>query len=71
MAGTVGDMTQDELRLMLESVVEQKLQQLLNDDDGLELREELRSRLSQQKVAVAMGERGRSLAEVSGELGLE
>jgi len=71
MAGTVGDMTQEELRLMLESVVEHKLQQLLNVDDGLELREELRSRLSQQKAAVANGERGRSLAEVSGELGLE
>lgn len=71
MAGTVGEMTQEELRLMLESVVEHKLQQLLNVDDGLELREELRSRLTQQKAAVANGERGRSLAEVSGELGLE
>jgi hypothetical protein len=70
MRKTVARMTTAELReLIAEAVgvaVEQKLSELLNDPDaGKELRAGLRRRLARQLRAVAEGERGRPLAEVT------
>ncbi len=71
-AETVAQMTKEELREMIEWVVEEKLVELLGDpDEGLELRESVRQRLLRQKRAVANGERGEPLKEVLKKLGLD
>jgi hypothetical protein len=72
MASTVAEMTRSELKKMMEAVIERKLVELLGDpDDGLLLRRSVRARLLRQKRAVSGGERGKSLDEVAGRLGLE
>ena len=72
MATTVGEMTTGELQAMIESIIEQKLTELLGDpDEGLPLHESLRERLVQQKEAVAAGERGDALDDVARRLGVE
>jgi len=64
-AKTVADMTPDELRRLVSTVIEEKLAELLSDPDvGLELREDVRRRLLSQRQAVADGERGEPLSEV-------
>lgn len=69
---TVAQMTQDELREMIETAVEQKLLELLGDPDkGLPIRKTVRDRLLRQKQAVASGERGAPLEDVIRRLGLE
>ena len=73
---TIVQMTQDEFKEMLESVVEEtverKLLEILGDpDEGLEIRSEVRERLLRQRQEVARGERGRPLEDVVRELGLE
>jgi hypothetical protein len=71
MATTVGQMTTDELREMIGALIEQKLLELLGDpDEGLEIRKAVRDRLLRQKKAVAGGERGEPLEEVTRRLGL-
>lgn len=69
---TVAQMTKDELQEMIETVVEQKLLELLGDpDEGLPLRKAIRERLLRQKRAVASGERGQRFEDVIRRLGLE
>jgi hypothetical protein len=69
---TVTQMTKDELREMIETIIEQKLLELIGDpDEGLPLRETIRNRLLRQKEAVARGERGEPFEEVVQRLGLE
>lgn len=71
MAKTVADMTARELRQLVSSAVEEKLVQLLGDpDEGMVLRENVRSRLLRQKRAVAKGDRGESLETVARRLKL-
>jgi hypothetical protein len=72
MAGTVAQMSKEELREMIESSVEQKLLELLGDpDEGLELKKAVRDRLAQQQKAVAAGRRGRPLTEIAKRLELD
>ncbi len=62
MAANVGQLSTDELREIIGSVVEQKLKEILGDpDEGLEIRADVRERLLRQKKAVANGERGEEL----------
>lgn len=69
---TVAQMTADELREIIETVVEQKLLEILGDpDEGLFIRQAIRQRLLQQRQKVAEGERGEPLEEVARRLGLE
>ena len=69
---TVAEMTQEELREMIETTVEEKLLELLVDpDEGLVLQETIRERLLQQKQAVADGERGEAFDDVIRRLGLD
>lgn len=69
---TVAQMTKDELQEMIETVVEQKLLELLGDpDEGLPLRKAIRKRLLRQKRAVASGKRGERFEDVIQRLGLE
>ncbi len=72
MASKVSEMTATELKEMIETIVEQKLLELLGDpDEGLSLRKSLLDRLRRQKRAVAKGARGVPLEEVMRKLGLE
>jgi len=72
MAATVAQMTKDELRKMIEVVIEQKLFELLGDpDEGLPLRKRVRDRLVRQQQAVANGERGEPFDDVVRRLGWE
>jgi hypothetical protein len=62
MATTVAQMTKSELREMIETIIEQKLLELLGDpDEGLPVRKSVRDRLLRQQQAVAAGERGEAL----------
>jgi hypothetical protein len=62
MAANVGQLSTDELKEIIGSVVEQKLKEILGEpDEGLELRVDVRGRLLRQKKAVAKGERGEQL----------
>ena len=72
MATTVAQMTQSELREMIETIIEQKLLELLGDPEaGLPMRKAVRDRLLRQKHAVAGGARGEPLEDVVRRLGLE
>jgi len=72
MVTTVAQMTKDELVEVIETVVEQKLLELLGDpDEGLPIRKSVRDRLLRQKQAVAAGERGEPFADVVRRLALE
>ena len=72
MATMVSQMTKGELQEMLETVVEQKLLDLLGDPDkGLAIRESVRDRLLRQQRAVTLGERGEPFNDVVRRLGLE
>jgi len=72
MANTVARMTTSELREMIETIIEQKLLELLGDpDEGIPIRKSVRDRLLLQKQAVAMGERGEPLEDVVQRFGLE
>jgi len=72
MAATVAQMTKRELREMTETLIEQKLLELLGDpDEGLEIRKSVRDRLLRQRKAVAAGERGKPFEDVVHQLGLE
>ena len=67
---TVAQMTKEELREMIEDIVEQKLIELLGDpDEGLPIRKSVRERLLRQRQVVAMGERGEPFEDVVRRLG--
>jgi hypothetical protein len=69
---TIAQMTKDELRELIENIIEQKLLELLGDpDEGLPIRKAVRDRLVRQKEAVASGERGEPLEDVVRRLGLD
>jgi hypothetical protein len=73
---TIAEMTQEEFREMLETVVEatveRKLLEILGDpDEGLEIRSEVRERLLRQRQEVASGQKGRLFEDVVRQLGLE
>ena len=71
MAANVGQLSTDELREIIGSVIEEKLKEILGDpDEGLGLNASIRERLLRQQQAVAEGERGDDLNEVAERLGL-
>lgn len=72
MKDNIAQMSKSEFRELVETVIEQKLIELLGDpDDGLTLRKAVRARLQRQQNAVRAGERGRPLDDVARKLGLE
>ena len=72
MATTVADMSARELQQIVEAAVERKLAEFLGDpDQGLRVKKTLRDRLLRQRQAVAAGERGEALQDVTKRLGLE
>jgi hypothetical protein len=63
---------QEQIELFVEQAVDQRLSELLGDpDEGLELREELISRLREQQQRVAAGKLGIPFDEVRRRLGLK
>lgn len=69
---TVGELTLEEFRRIVEQVVEEKLLELLGDpDEGLMLREEVQARLRRTLEAERSGMRGLPSHEVAKRLGLE
>lgn len=71
MTDTVLQITQKELKDLIETLIEQKLREWFgNLNDGLELQEQVYQRLLRQKQAVLAGERGQPFAEVVQQLNL-
>jgi hypothetical protein len=73
---TIAEMTQEEFRELLETVVEstveRKLLEILGDpDEGLEIRSEVKERLLRQRQGVLAGQQGRRLEDVVRDLGLD
>lgn len=66
----VSQMTVDELREMIGAVVEEKLRDLFDDEDDLELTDELQERLLRQTKEIENGERGEALEDVVARLRL-
>jgi hypothetical protein len=72
MGVTITQMTKEELKELIESIVEQKMLELIGDpDEDLSIREDLLKRLKRQKEQVARGKRGKPLEDVVKELRLE
>lgn len=68
----VADMELDELKQWIETVVEQKLLELLGDpDEGLTLRPEIAERIQRTLSEIQQGRRFTPAEEVAKELGLE
>ena len=68
----ISDMTIEELKDLISQAVEAKLQEALGDPDwGLELRDDMKERLSHSLEAVEKGEGGISLEEAISKLDLE
>jgi len=72
MNSTVAKMTKEELKELIETVIEQKLLELFGDpDEDLEIRESLKERLLRQKKEVLSGNRGKSFDDVIEKLSSE
>lgn len=68
----VADMTIDELRTMMETLLDQKISEWMGDPDaGLELRDDIVAGIERQRREYAAGKRGKSLDEVAQQLELE
>jgi hypothetical protein len=67
----VSQMTVDELREVISTVVEEKLRDLFDDEDNLELTDELKEILARQDERIKNGDRGEALEDVVGRLGLD
>ena len=71
MAANVGQLSMDELKEIIGSVVEEKLKEALGDpDSGLDIRADVREQLLRQQDEVRNGERGEDLVGVAERLGL-
>ena len=62
--------TVEDLREMIDAVVEEKLRALLDDENDLELNDELQERLFRQIKEIENGERGEAFEDVVARLGL-
>ena len=72
MALPLSKMTPEQLTNLIDARIERKLEEILGDPDrDLEIRDEVRQQLLEQRSRVAEGERGRDLDEVIAELGLD
>lgn len=62
----VKDLSVEEFKLLIQEAVEEKLEEILGDpDSGLELREEVKERLSRSLAAMQGGEEGVALEQVA------
>jgi len=71
MSSTVAEMTRDELREIIESSIERKLNEFFSDPDaGLEINESLRKQLLRQEKDFEQGHRGKAFTDVIANLDL-
>lgn len=70
METTVSEMTVLELRNLIADVVEEKLTELIDREDDLEIADDLKARLLRQRERIENGERGVGLEDVVERLGL-
>lgn len=70
MASTVAEMTVAELRNLIAEVVEEKLAEVVDPDEGLKLRPEFAAQLRDEMAAIDSGERGEPAEDVFRRLGL-
>ena len=70
MENTVSEMTLSDLRKFVLDVVDERLLETGDSDQGLEMRDEVRELLLRQSEATKRGERGIPAAQVYKELGL-
>lgn len=62
----VKDLSVEEFKLLIQEAVEEKLEEILGDpDSGLELREEVKERLSRSLAAMQGGEEGVAIDQVA------
>jgi len=62
----VKDLSVEEFKLLIQEAVEEKLEEILSDpDSGLELREEVKERLSRSLAAIQGGEEGVAIDQVA------
>ena len=67
----VKDLTVEELKVLIEETVEEKLQEILGDpDEGLEIKEEVIERLKHSMAAIKKGEQGIPIEQVAKKLGI-
>ncbi len=67
----VKDLSVEELKSLIEEAVAEKLEEILGDPDlGLELREEIKERLSRSLAAMEAGEEGIPIDHVINQVGL-
>ncbi len=68
----VKELTVEQLKALIDEVVEEKLREILGDpDQGLELREEIKERLKESLAEMEHGEKGIPIEQVARELGLK
>lgn len=60
----------EDLRQVVDEMVEEKLRNLFDDEDDLELTDTLQKRLLRQKKEVENGERGEAFEDIAARLGL-
>ena len=71
MAANVGQLSTDELKEIIGSVVEENLKEALGDpDSGLDIRADVKDQLLRQQDEVRNGERGEDFGSVAERLGL-
>ncbi|MEW5829703.1 MAG: hypothetical protein AB1846_12490 [Chloroflexota bacterium] len=64
--------SKEELRELIEAVIDEKFTEFFGDpDEGLELLDSVKDRLERQRQAVARGEFGKDIGEVIKELKLD
>ena len=68
----IRDLTTEQLKTLIQEVVEEKLQEMLDDpDQGLELREEVKQRLRESLDAAERGEESIPVEQVARETALQ
>ena len=68
----IRDLTTEQLKALIQDVVEEKLQEMLDDpDQGLELREEVKQRLRESLDAAERGEVSIPVEQVARETALQ
>jgi len=67
----VKDLSVEEFKLLIQEVVAEKLEEILGEpDSGLELREEVKERLSRSLAAMQGGQEGVAIGQVASRAGL-
>ena len=70
MVTKVNELTIDQLKALINELIDEKLEQILNDpDEGLILQEEFGKKLKASLSAVHQGKRGVTLEKIANDLG--